>query len=236
MNDAVPTSHVSWTQSCRLIPSRFPPVELYEPVAEPDVGDALKALEELTNPRLSANSAREFLRPEDRHVAHHWLVAPFAYPDTAPTRFSDGSFGICMVAETEKGALAAAVRRREEFLRATATPATRLDMRQLVMPVSAGLHDLSGWGGLEDASEMRRLCQTLRQQGSFGVKLPSPDRAGESMAVLFRPTAMTGATQSKHYCFIWDGQRISGIYDYSDRAEEPYDPATLITTPQRAAA
>lgn len=236
MDDDIRSKHVSWTGACRLIPSRFPPVELYEPVAEPRDWDALKALDSLTNPRLSESGGREFLRPEDRHVTHHWLVAPFAYPDLEPTPFSDGSYGVCYVAETEKGALAMAVRRREAFLRATATPPTRLDMRQLVTPVSAMLHDLTAWPGLADNSETRRLCEKLRGQGSYGVLLPSPFRTREGTAVLFRPTAMTRATQAKHYCFIWDGTRISGIYDYANEAEQAFDPETLFTALAKAAA
>lgn len=237
MDDDIPTKHVSWGRSCRLIPSRFPPVELYELVAEPKDWDTLKALDLLTNPRLSAEGGgREFLRPEDRHVTQHWLVAPFAYPEPGATPYSDGSYGVCLVAETEKGALAAAVQRREAFMRATAMPPTRLDMRQLATPVSAVLHDLTGWSGLADDAETRRICQKLREQGSHGVLLASPFRAGESTAVLFRPTAMKGASQAKHYCFVWDGSRISGIYDYSDQTEQTFDPATLITTGARAAA
>jgi hypothetical protein len=115
-------------------------------------------------------------------------------------------------------------------------PATRLDMRQLVSPVSATLHDLTGWPGVRDSAETRRICQKLREQGSYGILLASPFRAGESTAVLFRPTAMTRTTQAKHYCFVWDGTRISGIYDYSDQTEQTFDPATLITAGARAAA
>jgi len=237
MDDDIPSKHVSWGGACRLIPSRFPPVELYELVADQKDQEALKALETLTNPRLSPDcGASDFLRPDDRHVTQPWLVAPFAYLEPEPTPYTDGSYGVCMAAETEKGALAAAVQRREAFMRATAMPATRLDMRQLVTPVSAMLHDLTAWPGLGDGAETRKLCQKLREQGSYGILLASPFRAGESTAVLFRPTAMTRATQAKHYCFVWDGTRISGIYDYSNVTEQTFDPATLITAGARAAA
>ncbi|MEZ5897896.1 MAG: RES family NAD+ phosphorylase [Hyphomicrobiaceae bacterium] len=237
MDDDIPSKHVSWGRACRLIPSRFPPVELYEPVADQKGREALKALETLTNPRLSPDGGvGDFLRPDDRHVMQPWLVAPFAYLDPEPTPYSDGSYGVCIVAETEKGALAAAVQRREAFMRATAMPPMRLDMRQLVTPVSATLHDLTNWPRVGDSAETRRICQKLREQGSYGVLLASPFRVRESTAVLFRPTAMARATQAKHYCFVWDGSRISGIYDYSDQTEQTFDPATLITLGAKAAA
>jgi len=237
MVDEVPKRSISWTRSCRLIPSRFPPVELYEPVADPKDWEALKAIESITNPRLVPDGAgHEFLRPEDRNVTQPWLTAPFAYPDTQPSLFSDGSYGVCLVAQTNEGALIEAVRRREAFLRATATPPTKLDMRLLIKPVSAQLHDLSMWGSLGDPVETRRLCCALQAAGSHGVVLPSGFRQGEQTAVLFRPTAMTSATQSTHYCFIWDGKRIAGIYAYAGQSDDIVDPDSLITRPAKAAA
>jgi hypothetical protein len=47
---------------------------------------------------------------------------------------------------------------------------------------------------------------------------------------------MTSATQSTHYCFMWDGKRIAGIYAYADESEKTFDPDTLITCPSKAAA
>lgn len=237
MVDEVPKRSVSWTRSCRLIPSRFPPVELYESIAEPQDWEALKRIEAITNPRLGKDGAgHEFLRPEDRRVSQSWLVAPFAYPDLEPSAYSDGSYGVCLVAQTNEGALIEAVRRREVFLRATGMPPTRLDMRLLVKPVSAQLHDLSKWPSLGDPVETRRLCLSLQASGSHGIVLPSAFRRGEQTAVLFRPTAMTSATQSTHYCFMWDGKRIAGIYAYADESEKTFDPDTLITCPSKAAA
>lgn len=237
MADDIPRKTISWIRSCRLFPSRFPPVDLYERVAAPNDREALKDIDALTNPRFSSGSeGPPYLLPEDRHVTQPWLVAPFAYPNPEVSPYSDASYGVCFVAQTNEGALIEAVRRREEFLRATDTPATKLDMRLLITPVSAQLHDLTNWPGVADPDETRRICRNLQALGSHGIVLPSPYRRGEQTAVLFRPTAMTSATQSTHYCFVWDGKRISKIYEYSDRSEEAFDPEQLITETAKAAA
>jgi len=225
---------VVWKRSCRLIPSRFPPVEPYQPIAPSGSWDALKAIELLTNPRLREVSARDYLLPEDRSVEQNWVVAPFAYPNPHPSRFSDGSFGYCVVAGSDEGALADSVASREIFLRKTREPATKLDMRMLATPLSASLHDLSALDGAEP-TKIRQAVLSLRESKSYGVLLPSRTRNGESIAVVLRPTAFAGpAVQSDHYSYIWDGQRISQIYCYSDG--RTIDPDELMTAKKRRAA
>lgn len=225
---------VTWKRSCRLISSRFPPVELYQPIAPSEMWDALKDIELMTNPRLREVSAREYMWPEDRSVEQNWVVAPFAYPNPHPTRFSDGSFGYCVVAQSDDGALADSVASRENFLRKTREPATKLDMRMLVTPLSASLHDVSALDGAEPG-KIRQAAISLRAEKSYGLLLPSRTRSGESIAVALRPTAFSGlAVQTDHYSYIWDGQRISQIYRYSDG--RTIDPDELITAKKRRAA
>lgn len=225
---------VAWKRSYRLIPSRFPPVEPYQPVAPSELWAAFKDIELMTNPRLREVSARDFLWPEDRSVEQNWIVAPFAYPNPHPSRFSNGSFGYCVVAESDHGALADSVASREAFLRKTREPATKLDMRMLVTPLSASLHDLSAVDSAEPG-KIRQAAISLREEKSYGLVLPSRTRSGESIAVALRPTAFAGpAVQSDHYSYIWDGQRVSQIYCYSDG--QTIDPRDLITVKKRRAA
>jgi hypothetical protein len=225
---------IAWKRSCRLIPSRFPPVEPYQPIAPSETWDALKAIELMTNPRLREVSARDYLWPEDRGVEQNWVVAPFAYPNPHPSRFSDGSFGYCIVAESDDGALADSVASREIFLRKTREPATKLDMRMLVTPLLTSLHDLAALDSAEPG-KIRQAAISLREDKSYGLLLPSRTRSGESIAITLRPTAFAGAAvQSDHYSYIWDGERISQIYCYSDG--RTIDPKDLITAKKRRAA
>ena len=45
-------ARITWTPSWRIIPSRFPPIDLFERIADPADWEALIQLESLTNPRL----------------------------------------------------------------------------------------------------------------------------------------------------------------------------------------
>ena len=49
---------IDWPACFRLIPSRFPPVQLYEGVSAPQDWEAVKRIEELTNPRLRRGAGK----------------------------------------------------------------------------------------------------------------------------------------------------------------------------------
>jgi hypothetical protein len=74
----------------RLIPSRFPPVAIYEDVVSADRLEALVAVENLTNPRLQ--SAERLmglslgLSPDSPRL-QNWNHAPFAYSNPEGSRF-----------------------------------------------------------------------------------------------------------------------------------------------------
>lgn len=48
----LPVTCVQWKPCWRIIPSRFPPIQLFERVTEPDDLEAILELASLTNPRL----------------------------------------------------------------------------------------------------------------------------------------------------------------------------------------
>jgi hypothetical protein len=199
---------IDWSACFRLIPSRFPPVQLYEGVSAPQDWDAVKRIEELTNPRLR----RGALLPEDEgKVDQSWLVAPFAYPDPEPSAFSDGSFGYSIVAESLHSALLLAISRREIFLRRTAEAPTRLVMRVIKVPLKATLQDLTHLD-LDDPS-FKGLIANARAAKSHGVLVRGPRGKHHPLAVVLRPTAFVQpASQTEHYCFLWNGERIHQLF------------------------
>lgn len=210
----------------RLIPSRFPPVELYELVCHPSDWDGVKRVEGMTNPRLrEMATGLGLLHPDDRgRVSQNWIVAPFTYPDPEPSPFSDGSYGYSLVADTVSGALLEAVRRRETFLSRTGQGPTRLEMRMLKTPLRADLLDLYVANQLDNWSETHATVRILRDSGSYGFWLPERENLGR-LAVVLRPTAFGTAVQAEHYAFVWNGKEIEVIYDFSKG--ETLDPAAL---------
>lgn len=210
----------------RLIPSRFPPVELYEPVCRPNDWDGVKRVEGMTNPRLrEMATGLGLLHPDDRgRVSQNWLVAPFTYPDPEPSPFSDGSYGYSLVSDTIGGALLEAVRRRETFLSRTEQGPTRSEMRMLKTPLKAELLDQYDASQPDNWSETHTKVRALRDSGSYGFWLPKREDLGR-LAVVLRPTAFGTAVQAEHYAFVWNGKEIEVIYDFSKG--ETLDPNEL---------
>jgi hypothetical protein len=231
----IPQRRIDWPDATRLIPSRFPPVELYEPIAPQSDWDVLKRIEAMTNPRLRERSGAGLLLPEDRGIEQNWLVAPFAYPDPEPSHYSDGSYGVCLIAELPVSALLMSIARRERFLKRTSERPTRLVMRVLKMPIKARLHDLTDVPGMNDPEGAREMINQLREAKSYGAIVSGPGGKKDRFAVVLRPTTFAApAVQAQHYCFIWNGERIHQIFEFKEG--KVIDPKDLVKSSSRSAA
>src|SRR3546814_10144429 len=92
-----PRSPVDWPAAVRLIESKYPPIDLFEDLAEPEDWELLAAAEAKTNPRIAETIGNLDLVPVERRVAGpgaRYVMAPFTHcsPDR-PGRFHDGHFG-----------------------------------------------------------------------------------------------------------------------------------------------
>src|SRR3546814_12996721 len=92
-----PLSPVDWPSAVRLIESKYPPIDLFEDLAEPEDWELLAAAEAKTNPRIAETIGNLDLVPVERRVAGpgaSYVMAPFTHcsPDR-PGRFHDGHFG-----------------------------------------------------------------------------------------------------------------------------------------------
>jgi hypothetical protein len=86
---------------CRIIRSAFPPIDLFEDIADPADWPLLISAEQKTNPRIMATIGNLDLVPVDRRVGGNgasYLMAPFTHVSTdRPSRFTDGSYGVLYV-------------------------------------------------------------------------------------------------------------------------------------------
>lgn len=204
----------------RIIPSRFPPVHLFGEVAPEKDWLYLNDLEGRTNERLRAAAAPEgLIRAEDRLEASssHYILGPLSHPNLDGSRFSDGTFGVLYAALDFDTAVAEVRRAREAFLRSTSEPATRIDMRCIKLDVRGDFHDLRGAAGrrFRDEVKSRDLGCRLRDEGSCGIVFDSDARPGGTCIAVFRPPVLTNPRQERHFAFVWDGQRIIEMYEYS---------------------
>jgi len=221
----VTTSAVWWRPSYRIIPSRFPPIDLFERVADPADLDAVYAVEALTNPRVRESvGALQAVPVEDRVTGPGagFIMAPFTHHAADGARFSTGHFGAYYAAHTRATAIAETVYHRERFLRATAQPAMELTMRVLLVTVRGDLLDLRGARETQaalyhplDYSASQAFAVAHRQQGAAGVVYDSVrDPSGECVA-LWRPRLVSSCRQGAHVGYVWDGTRITAVYEKS---------------------
>ena len=71
---------VKWSRTHRIVRSRFPPIDLFEDIADPADWDAILSAETKTNPRIAESVGLLGLVPENRRVAGKgasWAMAPF---------------------------------------------------------------------------------------------------------------------------------------------------------------
>jgi RES domain-containing protein len=210
---------VAWPEACRLVPSRFPPVGVFDRIADPADLDALYAIEALTNDRLREEIGELPLVPRARRISGPGtqpVMAAFTHPNPDGSRFSDGSYGVLYAAREFATAVAETMHHRAKFMAATREPAMKIEMRVYRLPVHGRLHDLrKGWPAMLDPVDYappQRLANELRDAGSDGVVYPSVRHAGGECVGLFYPDLAGPCVQAQHLVYQWDGQRIRDEY------------------------
>ena len=97
------------TSGYRLVNSHYPPIAIFDQVADASEFDALFALQELTNPRLRAEVGQTSLL-EAGEIPFgirgcSYATAPFTHINADGTRFSSGDFGVLYVGDTQETAI-----------------------------------------------------------------------------------------------------------------------------------
>ena len=214
MHNEVNTYLPSWDKLHRLVPSHFPPIDLFENVASPENLDIVFAIESLTNDRLREEAGDLALVPVDERISgvgSSPIMAAFTHIGSA-TRFTDGTaYGVYYGAKNLKTAFAETIYHREKFLAATNEPDTELTMRCYTNKVVMPLFDIrsSEFAHLytDDYSVSQPFAKQMRAKGINGLVYCSVrDEGGECVAA-FKPKAVSIATQSGHYRYIWSGKK-----------------------------
>ncbi|MEQ9328567.1 MAG: RES family NAD+ phosphorylase [Rhodospirillales bacterium] len=219
----VAVAHVAWTPCWRIIPSRFPPVALFERVTEPDDLEAVFELEALTNPRLRDDVGDIRLVPPGDRISGPGtsiIMAAFTHLNPGGSRFSDGTYGVLYAANDLDTAIAETRHHRERFMRATSQERMELDMRVYAIDLTGELHDLRGQKTTQplvyhndDYAAGQYLARTLRKEGSNGIVYDSVRREDGQCVAVFRPRLLSNGRQERHLCYVWDGSRIASVYE-----------------------
>jgi hypothetical protein len=217
------TSIVKWLPCWRIIPSRFPPIQLFERIANPDDWEAVIAIESMTNPRLRDEIGDIQLVPPNERVSGPGtsiIMAAFTHLNPEGSRFTDGEFGVFYASETLDTAIRETVYHRENFMRATSQLRMELDQRVYLIDLDAELHDIRGKRDSlpllyhpDNYSASQHLARTLRDHGSNGIAYDSVRHEKGRCVGIFRPKVLSNCRQERHLCYVWDGQKIGDVYE-----------------------
>lgn len=215
-----PVAAVRWPAAVRIIRSAFPPIDLFEDIADPADWPLLIMAEMKTNPRLMETIGNLDLVPPARRVSGagaSLLMAPFTHVSRdRQSRFSDGSFGVLYVGDVFETALFETIHHHARFMAQTREPAGwTSQFREILLSVEGSLHDLRGEPVgkspllLADGYEAgQALGAGLRAAGSEGLVYPSVRRPGGECVGLFWPDLAANPLQGRHLDYHWDGNRV----------------------------
>ena len=222
------TVALNWRDSCRLVPSRFPPVSLFEQVTDPADLEFVFAIEALGNPRLREAVGDLRLVPLEQRVSGPGtsaIMAAFTHLNPEGSRFSDGHYGVYYAAHKLETAVAEVSYHRAGFLARTNEPAIEIDMRCYRVKIKAKVAELRGVNDAhlyspDSYAASQVFARKVGAAGLAGIVFDSVRFPGGECAALFMPKALVPpAREAEHVTLRWNGERIEGWYLKSELRE-----------------
>ncbi|WP_144112837.1 RES family NAD+ phosphorylase [Paraburkholderia sp. BCC1886] len=231
--DRWPTAQLDWSPAYRVIPTRFPAVNLFDRVASPDDFDALYALEAMTNDRLRTEIGELDLVPrEERRFGPGYgpIMAAFTHLNPLGSRFSDGAYGVFYCARSRDTAIAETRYHTAQFMQATHEAPTRAQMRLYTVVAQGSVVDIRGdvrndatSDGTSDPAVLspvdylpgQSLGRAVREAGAPGIVYPSVrDRAGagECLAA-FKTTLLRDCHHAAYLEYNWNGSSVDMVFE-----------------------
>ena len=222
MQTTPPLLHLDWPNQYRIVSSKYPPINFFEKLVPKDQMDEIFYLESLTNDRLREEVGDlSLVKPHDRVSGEGASVVMAAFTHIGKrSRFSNGSYGVYYAAKTLHSAVFETVFHRQQFLSYTKEEAGEIDMRVYIGKILKNLHDVRepSYRSLHDPNDYspsQLFGGQLREQEAFGLVYNSVrDLGGECIAV-FRPPAISIPKQSQHIVYVWNGTKITSVYEKS---------------------
>ena len=214
-----PVRRVIWLCSVRIIRSIYPPIDLFEDIADPTDWEALASAEAKFNPRIRDQIGDLAKVPVSRRVTGpgaSWVMAPFVHcSPLRPGRFSDGTFGLYYAGDSTEVAIAETIHHHTKTMLATAEePGWTSQFRELIGSVDADFDDAAGRADLLDPvdySASQIFGAERRGAGSNGVTWPSVRFSGGNCIAAFWPDVVPIPTQGAHFAYHWDGSAVDYV-------------------------
>ena len=218
--DTLPHTSLSEQTAYRLVNGKYPPIAIFDDVADQADFDALYAVQALTNPRLQ-NDIGDLNRvpPEQRPwgiPGCNYALGPFVHVNPAGSRFSDGHFGVFYCADRMATAIAETrYHQQRYFQQVDGLKYDRIVMRSLKVHFTATLVDITPadhhpqWHAADDYTAAHQLGRQLREQQHNGIHYESVRAVGRYCYALLTPQVIASITPCAHYEYIWDGETIA---------------------------
>jgi RES domain-containing protein len=200
-------------------------------VASQEDLDIIFYIEGLTNPRLRNELGEISLVPENERIFGSGttpIMSAFTHLNPEGSRFTDGSYGVYYAAKTIDTAIAETKFHKIRFLAATHEPAIEVDMRSYASNINADCYDVRGMqteqpdiynASPSQYSAAQTLAKNIRKKGSNGIVYDSVRHKNGECIAIFRPNILSPVKQGKHYCYVWDGQTITSVYEKSEHTQ-----------------
>ncbi|MGF7135516.1 hypothetical protein P3T40_007024 [Paraburkholderia sp. EB58] len=214
---------LDWSPAYRVIPTRFPAVNLFDRVANPEDFDALYALEAMTNDRLRTEVGELDLVPrEERRFGSGYgpIMAALTHLNPLGSRFSDGTYGVFYCARSRATAIAETRYHTGQFLAATAEAPMRQQMRLYTVIASGEVVDLRDDASLDaailsphDYVAGQSLGRAVRGAGAPGIAYPSVrDPGGECLAA-FKTALLRDCHHAAYLEYNWNGSAVDVVFE-----------------------
>lgn len=221
----VPPNRVTWSQSQRVIATRFPSVHVFDDIAPRDDWDDLERLANLTSPRVQQSGAGwGMFKPEDCATGEgaSLVMAPFAYLNPDGSRFTDGTYGAYYAARNLQTAIRETVYHAENFARHARMAAITFEKQVLVARISGSFHDLRKsapnqkiLSATSYASSQPFARKVRADEKSKGIVYPSVRSPGGECIAVFLPRLISNCRRAQYLDYVWDGKQISNVFERS---------------------
>lgn len=208
------------TVGFRLVNSKFPPINLFDDVADADEFEAVCAIQELTNPRILNELGNLNCLP----IAEipfgidgcNYATSPFTHVNSDGSRFSNGDYGLLYLADTIDTAIKETVYHQERYFKnITGLHYDTIIMRGLKFTFSCTALDIKAADENiyhpDDYTFSRLLGRQALKDKVEALEYCSVRSAGQTCWALYTPKNVQKVIQAKHYEYVWDGQKISKV-------------------------
>ena len=217
----LPTLKGESLQAYRLVNSKFPPIALFDDVADADEFELLYQIQALTNPRLQNEVGQlELIRRSDIPFGIpgcSYAIAPFTHVNPAGSRFSDGRFGVLYLADSMPTALAEVRYHQNQYwsrvpglgferfvFRGLSCSFNQAQMQDATsVPLSDPIY------APDDYRQAQIFGKAARDGVSPGFRYNSVRLPGSLCWALMTPRPVLSVIQAAHYEMVWNGQMTS---------------------------